>query len=55
MVSAASLRRKEVESIPSKVSASTAVSEAPEPLNVVAVSVPVTVTPPDLVASFSEP
>ena len=40
LMSAASLRRKEVESTPSRVVASTLVSEAPEPLNVVAVRIP---------------
>ena len=84
-MSAASLRRNEVESIPSRVAASTAVKFAPdaagrvagnlpsgivpearldalsvsklapEPENVVAVSIPVTVTPPDLVTSLLEP
>ena len=41
LASAASLRRKEVESTPSRVAASTAVSEAPEPENEVAVKAPV--------------
>ena len=40
-ISAVSLRRKEAESILSRVAALTAVSEAPEPENEVAVKAPV--------------
>ena len=53
-MSAASLRRTEVESTPSRVAASTAVSEAPEPLNVVAVRIPVTIAPVFVVSNFLE-
>ena len=52
LTSVASLRRKELESIPSRVAASTAVSEAPEPLNEVAVTIPETLRLPVPVISL---
>ena len=52
-MSAASLRRKEVESTPSRVAASTLVKFAPEPENEVAVTTPAALIPPAVILTSS--